>query len=72
MLTVIVMNISMVLTCHWLKRDIVLGNVEYHSRDMHTWNPNVQDQIADSLYYISRAIRWVLHMHGSWVIGKLS
>ncbi|KAH8425774.1 uncharacterized protein LDX57_003518 [Aspergillus melleus] len=38
-----VLNSSMVLTCHWLKRDIVLGNLEYHSRDMHTWNLNDQD-----------------------------
>ncbi|KAI9036162.1 uncharacterized protein KD926_002250 [Aspergillus affinis] len=70
-LTVSVLSSSMVLACHWLKRDIVLGNVEYHSRDMQSWNLNDQDQMADSFNYIFRAIRWVLNKNRSWVIGRL-
>lgn len=70
-LTVSVLRSSMVLTCHWLTRDPVLGHLEYHSRDVQSWDLTDRRQNDEGINCIFRAIQWVLRTNRPWIVGRL-
>ncbi|PLB43983.1 hypothetical protein P170DRAFT_441419 [Aspergillus steynii IBT 23096] len=70
-LTVSVLKSSLVLTCHWLMRHPVMGHLEYHSRDMKSWDLDDTKQKEEALNRIFKAIQWVLNRNRPWVIEKV-